>query len=193
MIKALVLASSIVLVGLSTVASAAEGNWFVRGEAGRSDNSINSGPIDFSDDDNAWSLRGGYWLNRNFAIEAFYSNVYNQEFTGQFNSGGLSGTFQTDVKFRAIGLGVVGKKNFGADGIGFFIDGRAGISRGKVEAALGSYTDHRSSTKPYFGAGLGYDFTQNLGVSLNYDRLKGSSYNFDVTAKTLTLGVEYRF
>jgi len=41
--------------------------------------------------------------------------------------------------------------------------------------------------------GVGYDFTNTFGVSLNYDVLKGSGEGVDVTAKPLTLGIEYRW
>src|SRR6476469_5629057 len=119
----LILASALALAGLSTVASAADagGQWFVRGEAGRSH------------------------------VTTDISNVG----SGSANDG--------NSKLSAIGLGVVGKKNFGADGNGFFIDGRAGVTRGKVEtsiAGLGKQSD--TSTKPYLGVGAGFDFSRKF-------------------------------
>jgi len=186
--KHLVLASALVLAGLSTAAAAADSNWFVRGEAGRSNVNFDaSGLGSDSDNDTSYSLRAGYWFNRNFAVEGFYSKLYDQDFTYQTSN-------DTNVKLSAIGLGVVGKKNFGADGNGFFIDGRAGITRGKIDASIdGLGSDSATSTKAYFGAGVGYDFSRNFGLSLNYDHHKGSGDGLDITAKTLTLGAEYRF
>ena len=91
-------------------------------------------------------------------------------------------------------MGLVGKKNFGADGNGFFIDGRAGVTRGKVEGSIDGFgSDSATSTKAYFGAGVGYDFSRNFGLSLNYDHHKGSGDGISITANTLTLGAEYRF
>lgn len=182
--KTVVLLAGLALAGLSTSAFAGQG--FVRGEAGRSNTSIDI--EDFgsdSDHDTALSLRGGYWFNPNIAVEGFYSSVYDKTIT--------DGTDRADIKLSAIGVGVVAKKNFGPDNTGFFIDGRAGIARGKlkVESNLGDGSD--TSTKPYFGVGVGYDFNANTGLSLNYDRLKGSGEGVDITAKTLTVGFEYRF
>ena len=184
--KHLVLASALVLAGLSTTAAAADGNWFVRGEVGRSTVDVDvSGVGSDSDHDTSYSLRTGYWFNRNFAVEGFYSKFYDQDFT--------DGVDSANIKLSAFGLGLVGKKNFGADGNGFFIDGRAGITRGKiaVDSTFGNGSD--TSTKPYIGVGAGYDFNRNLGLSLNYDHHKGSGDGLDITAKTVTFGVEYRF
>lgn len=188
--KTLILASALALAGLSTVASAADagGQWFVRGEAGRSHvNADVSGVGSNSDNDSAFSLRSGYYFNPNFAVEGFYSNLYDKNFTFATPNDG-------NTKLSAIGLGVVGKKNFGADGNGFFVDGRAGVARGKVETSIaGLGKDSSTSTKPYVGVGAGFDFSRNFGVSLNYDHNKGSGQNVDVTANTLTAGAEYRF
>ena len=186
--SSLILATSLLLAGLSGTAAAADSNWFVRGEVGRSHAQFDvSGLGSDSDNDTSYSLRAGYWFNRNFAVEGFYSKFYDQDFTYQSPD-------DTNLKLSAIGLGVIGKKNFGADGNGFFIDGRAGITRGKVDASIdGLGSDSETSTKAYFGAGVGYDFSRNFGLSLNYDHHKGSGDGLSVTANTLTLGAEYRF
>jgi outer membrane protein W len=188
--KTLLLASALALGGLSSAASAADtgGQWFVRGEAGRTNASADvSGLGSDSDHDNAYSARTGYYFTPNFAVEGFYSKLYDKDFTVNTPNDG-------NTKLSAIGLGVVGKKNFGADGNGFFIDGRAGVTRSKAEASLaGLGRDSATSTKPYVGVGAGFDFSRNFGLSLNYDHLKGSSQDVDITANTLTAGAEYRF
>ncbi len=185
--KTFVLSAALALAGLSSAASAADSSWFVRGEVGRSHDSVDvSGFGSESDNDTSYSIRGGYWFNPNIAVEGFYSKFYDQTFS--------DGIDTAHLELSAIGLGVVGKKNFGADGNGFFIDGRAGITRGKVQASVtgfGSGSD--TSTKPYVGAGVGYDFSRNFGLSLNYDHHKGSGDGLSVTANTLTLGAEFRF
>ena len=185
--KMFVLTAALALAGLSTAASAAEGQGFVRGEVGRSHDSVDvSGFGSESDNDTSWSLRGGYWFNPNIAVEGFYSRFYDKSFS--------DGTDSASIKLSAIGVGVVGKKNFGADNTGFFIDGRVGVTRGRIEASasgVGSASD--TSTKPYVGVGVGYDFSKTFGLSLNWDHQKGSGDGVDVTANTLTLGAEVRF
>ena len=95
---------------LSVVSIAIVGQWFVRGEAGRSHvNADVSGVGGNSDHDSAYSFRTGYYFNPNFAVEGFYSNLYDKDFTYATPNDG-------NVKLNAIGVGVVGKKNFGSDG-----------------------------------------------------------------------------
>jgi predicted porin len=178
--KTRVLASAFALAALSSTAFAADGSWYVRGEAGKSRLSVE----DFSghDNDTTYGVRGGYWFTPNFATEAFYTRF------GHDAADGAS------AKIDGFGVGVVGKKNFGPDNSGFFVDGRAGVLRADTSvrvAGLGSDSDH--STKPYVGVGAGYDFSKAFGVSLNYDYNKADAFGEGVTARTLTLGGEYRF
>ena len=174
--KIFVLAGALVLAGVSTSAMAQGG--FVRFEAGSSRMSLEGD----SEHDNAWSLRGGYAFNKNVAIEGFYSEGFDKSQDG------------FTAKLDGVGVGVVGKKNFGANDTGFFIDGRVGIVRNNLKFAIsgvGEATDH--STKPYVGVGVGYDFSPQWGVSLNYDWNKVSAFDLNGNVKTLTAGVEYRF
>jgi OmpA-OmpF porin, OOP family len=185
--KTLVVAAVLALGAVSTAASAADSSWFVRGEAGRSNVDFDVSSVGSADDnDTSYSVRGGYYFTPNIAVEGFYSNFFDKSAT--------DGTTTADLKLSAIGVGIVGKKNFGADGNGFFIDGRAGVTRGKIDASVtGLGSDSDTSTKPYFGAGVGYDFSQDFGLSLNYDHYKGDGEGVSITANTLTLGAEFRF
>ena len=177
-----VLASALALAALSTSAFAADGNgdWYLRGEAGNSRLSVQD--LSGHDNDTAYGVRGGYWFNPNFAAEAFYTNY------GKQSSDGAS------AKLEGIGAGIVGKKNFGPDNSGFFIDGRAGLQRARTSvrlAGVGGADDH--STKPYVGVGAGYDFSKAFGMSVNYDYNRADAFGGKLTARTLTLGAEYRF
>jgi opacity protein-like surface antigen len=176
----LLLASALALAGLSSTAAAADGQWYVRGEAGKSRISVDD--LSGHDNDTTYGVRGGYWFNPNFAAEAFYSKFGDESSAG------------TRAKVDGVGVGIVGKKNFGPDNTGFFVDGRAGALRAKTSvsvAGLGSDSDR--STKPYVGVGAGYDFSKAFGVSLNYDYNKADAFGSGVTAKTLTVGGEFRF
>ena len=178
--KTFVLASMLALAGVSSAAAAADGNWYVRGEAGKS--RISADDLNGHDTDNTYGVRGGYWFNPNFAAEAFYTRF------GDDTSNGAS------ARLDGVGAGVVGKKNFGPDNTGFFVDGRVGALRARTSLrvdGLGSSSDR--STKPYIGVGAGYDFSKAFGLSLDYDYNKADAFGAGVTAKTLTVGGEYRF
>ena len=187
--KEMMLLSGLVLALAATPAMA---GGFIRGEIGRSDVNIDvDGVGNDSDNDTSYSIRGGYFFNHNFAVEGFYSSFYDKSV--EFDDG-AGGTVDVDGKLSGIGLGIVGKTDLGNDQTGFFVMGRAGIMRGEIEAsATGLGSDSESSTKPYFGVGLGYDFSPKLGLSLNWDQQKGSGDGVSVTARTLALGLEARF
>jgi hypothetical protein len=186
--KHMMFAALVAAAIVSAPASAANGSGFVRVEGGRSDVDVGvDGFGSTSDKDTTWGVRGGYWFNANFAVEGFYDQLYSDSFNDGFDT--------YNVKLHAVGIGLAAKKNFGGDHKGFFVGGRAGFARGVVTAELdGEVEDaEASSAKPYFGVNAGYDFNENFGVSINYDRFKGGGDGVDVTAKTLMLGLEARF
>ncbi len=184
--KNLILAVGLVLAGLSAPALA-QGNGFIRGEVGRSDVDLSFGGINGSDEDTTFGVRGGYWFNPNFAVEGFYSQVYSTSYNDGFDT--------YSAKLHGVGVGVVAKKNFGGAHQGFFVGGRAGISRGVATLDIDGDVEEAeaSSAKPYFGVSAGYDFSERFGLSLNYDRLQADGDGLDVDVDTLTLGAELRF
>jgi predicted porin len=183
--KFLVLACALALSGLSSAALAGEG--FVRGEAGQSDVKVKvDGLGSDSDKDTAYSLRGGYWFNPNFAVEGHYSRFYDKTLYDD-------GTDYVDGKLSAIGLGIVAKEHYSESNLGFFVQLRAGVARGKVSVDTSEGSGSATSTKPYYGIGAGYDFSPRFGLSLNYDHNQGSGDGLKITANTLSLGLEARF
>jgi hypothetical protein len=187
--KEMMLLSGLLLAFAATPALA---GGFVRGDLGKSNVDVDvDGVGNDSDDDTSYSFRGGYWFNNNFAVEGFYSSFYDKTVTVDDGSGG---TIDVDGKLSGIGLGLVGKTDMGNDQTGFFVMGRAGIMRGKVEvSATGFGSADDTSTKPYFGVGVGYDFSPQFGMSLNWDQHQGSGDDLSITARTVSLGVEARF
>ena len=176
--KTLILSCALALAGLSNAAMAADGQGFIRGEIGRSDVDVSvDGFGSASDNDTAYSIRGGYFFNANVAVEGFYSNLYSADIA------------DIDADLQGFGAGVVLKKNFGPNNTGFFIGGRAGLAR--FEAEIGGEDDHDNTF--YAGVGAGYDFSEAFGLSLNYDFNRPEFGDIDVDADTLTLAGEFRF
>ncbi|MBV2208414.1 MAG: porin family protein [Thermomonas sp.] len=183
--KLLPLACALALSALST--SAVAGDFFVRGEAGQSDVKLKAtGVGSDSDKDTAYSLRGGYWFNQNFAVETNYSQLYKQNlYRDSVN--------YLDAKLTTMGVGIVVKEHVTPEPVGFFVQLRGGFVRSKlaVDTNLGDASE--TSTKPYYGIGAGYDFSKTFGLSLNYDHNQDSVDDVKVTANTLSLGAEFRF
>lgn len=180
--KILILACALALAGLSTSAMAAGDQGFVRVEAGNSNLDFHvDGAGSDNDDDNTWAVRGGYWFTPNFGAEVMYTALYDERFDG----------FSFEVS--GYGAGAVAKKNFGANDSGFFVSGRAGVTHmeGKISTALGSGKD--SSNRLYAGVGVGYDFNELFGLSLNYDYTEADWDGISADANAITLGAEMRF
>jgi hypothetical protein len=172
-VKKLILVSCLALAGVSMSASASDlSGGFIRGEFGNTSVDVDGG---FDDDDNAWSVGGGWYFNQNFAVEAFWNQLYDDS--------------SVDASLDGFGVGLVGKTTVN-DGKGFFATGRIGMYRANGEL----FGDSDNSTDLYYGAGVGYDFNQNVGLSLNYTRFNA---DFDggigVDADTITGAVEFRF
>lgn len=184
--KNLIAIAGLVLAGMSAPALA-DGSGFIRAEVGQSRLDINFDGANGDDKDNAWGFRGGYWFNPNFAVEGFYSQVYSTSFNDGFDT--------YSAKLHGVGVGVVAKKNFGGNHQGFFIGGRAGISRGVATVDVDGSVEEAeaSSAKPYYGVNVGYDFNPRFGMSLNYDRLRADEDGLDVKVNVLMLGAELRF
>ncbi|GAA4856236.1 outer membrane beta-barrel protein [Luteimonas vadosa] len=184
--KALLTTScALALASLSANALAVEGGTgFVRAAAGHSTVDVDvDGFGSDKDDDRTLQLGGGYYFTPNVAIEGFYANLYD------YSEDGYS------AKLTGLGLGVVARKNFGADNNGFYIAGRLGAFRSKGDAsATGVGSASGNSVKPYFGVGIGYDFSSNFGLGLDYTSFRSDfDDEISVDARTLTFNAELRF
>jgi hypothetical protein len=169
-VKKLILVSCLALAGISLTASASDlSGGYIRGELGNSDIDVDGD----SDNDNTWGVGAGWWFNKNFAVEGSWNSLY--------DSNGVS--------LDGFGLGLVGKTTVN-DGKGFFATGRIGMFRSNGEVdGFGS----DNSTDLYYGVGAGYDFNQNVGLSLNYTRYNSDFDGLNVDTSTLTGAVEFRF
>ncbi|MBB1472445.1 MULTISPECIES: outer membrane beta-barrel protein [unclassified Luteimonas] len=183
--KHLILASALALAVISPAAMAVDGGaGFVRAEVGQSDVQLDYAGFSESETDTSATFGGGYWFNRYFAVEGHIGTLYT-EYLG----------YDTDLDLVSMGVGVAVKRNFGADGHGFFVGGRTGVARltAQVREDDWDVVDDAHSTKAYFGASVGYDFNRRWGVSLNWDRRQADFEGVDVDVDTIAIGGEFRF
>ena len=182
--KTVSLAAAVLLGMASSGAMAVEaGSGFVAGEFGYSQVDVDlDGVGSDQDDDRMFAVRGGWWFTPNLAVEGFYTNLYDYSETGY------------SAELDGWGLGLVARKNFGADDNGFYLQGRAGIFRADGRAEEVGFVDiSGNSTKPYFGVGLGYDFSRNVGLGLNYTVYRADFDDLSVDSRTLSAVLELRF
>lgn len=167
----------------SNNATAAEPGAFLGAEFGGSYFEVDDGSAgSASDSDQATVVRGGYYFTPNIAVEVFHANLYDWSGSG------------TSMEVEGFGAGLVGRKNFGADGNGYYLLGRAGAFQAEGRAStpfLAGVDDE--ATVPYFGVGGGFDFNRNVGIGLHVTHYQGDFQGVDIDSTTFTAAVEYRF
>jgi OOP family OmpA-OmpF porin len=173
-----------VAVALSLfAASAAHAQEGIYVQLGAGQARIDEARLGIDDNDTAYQGLIGYRFNRYLGVEAGYVTLGKQEDTVRI--GGTTAGLSAEAK--GFTLGVSGKYAFGESNTGFFILGRAGAMRstfegtfnaGSVSIPVATRFDDEDKWTPYYGLGAGYDFDQNMGVSVTYinhrvgDRLK---------------------
>lgn len=169
------------------------GGFFVNGNVGQSN--LSKGIYD--DSDTGYGVNLGYrWaLNPNVAlgVEGGYTDL---------------GKFGTKNAYSSLGLPNASVKGWTAGINGHFnvtpewyLSGRAGLFRADVKGVTptGSATGPAylavddTSTKYYAGAGVGYDFSNNVSVGLNYDYYKANKNGFNIDPNLVSVSAEYRF
>lgn len=179
---------------------------FIRGGFGkaRADGAFNGSRVNGT----SYNLGAGYWFNRNFGIEGFYTRQLDGK--TDFRLPGTTAAGSSSTRLQGFGVGVVGKMHLMEEDTGLFVSGRAGVARMKLDnttafPAVGTTAARRvsvsqTSTSPYWGLGLGYDFTPQMGVSLNYDQyraklpgISAGQQERSVKSNEVSANFEYRF
>jgi len=180
--------------------------------------------------DVAYGLRFGYtWSGPvDFGIETGYVDLGSIE--GKSSGfGGLAYPYayqqRNTLGVRALTLGAHGKYRFGADPP-WFVSARGGVMRNRVDfkestkytylptpvpgaappgsTGTSTVSNSHTGTSWYAGAGIGYDITANLALSLTYDLYKvkatvadsrylDSSLKYQHSVALYSLYAEYRF
>ncbi|ARD21590.1 Outer membrane porin F precursor [Shewanella sp. P1-14-1] len=141
------------------------------------------------DDPYAWDVFGGYLFNDYFGVELGYRDLGRAEWTDYSNK-------RNDVGARGMALGLVGFYPF-ADK--WSLSAEAGAMNYLISNKKNYNTEYYSDSgiAPYIGAGIGYNFTENLKLQAKYRRyenLDDDKYNtLDMESNYWGLELSYRF
>lgn len=159
-------------------AAAAHAQFTVGGSVGQSRYKGDSvGGLSTDRSDQGGKVYGGYQFTPNFGLEVGHAKL---------------GNFQSDageVKGSGTFVDAVGTMPLGGN---FSLLGRVGAFNGKLENSFAGDSDKGTNVK--VGAGVQYDFSNNLGLRGEWER-----YRFDATGSSkantdlYSVGLNYRF
>ena len=167
------------------------GGWFLNGNVGQT--SINHGA--YNDNDTGYGINGGYrWaLNPSIALgaEVGYNDLGNIHAKNIFNSNPVV----QDGKSQLHGwtAGVNGHFNVSPN---WYVSARTGIYGWQGHGLSNDTNPVRKGlddTSWYAGAGVGYDFSNNVSVGVNYDYYDAKKSGVDLSTDMVSVSAEYRF
>jgi opacity protein-like surface antigen len=206
-IMTVALGAALAVASASAAAADANGAFFINAGVGQSQYHVGrTDGLGFAldDKDTAGALRIGYMWHASpsfdLGIEGGYVNL--GKITGDYNDGDY--VAHGDIETYGWLLGVNGKYAFASH---WYISARGGWLRSTGDL---TFRDHYNSTGEsdyvsadgdgdgwYGGVGVGYDFTPNFSMGVNYDNYHGKAkaYGFGVGANigTYMVSAEYRF
>ena len=176
-------------LGLASLGAQAQG--FAGIGVGQSRADIDcTGTLTCDRSDTAWKLYGGYMVHPNFGGQA---EIYRQG-RAKFSAALADGTVASgDFKGEGVGLYALAMAK---DGI-WSVFGKAGVHSSRITGAarVADISGSRRETHTHFGwgAGLGVDWTKNLGARVEYERLRGRLLGESVDVDQVTAGLVARF
>jgi hypothetical protein len=184
--------------------------WFVGVNGGSSHYSVSHTSFDDNNDSAFGAVAGYRWVvDRPFSlgVEAGYVDLGKQKANGR--TMGDVYTLDYDAKFKgqALLIGANGKWDLPH---GWTITARGGFAHTRTKydetdvytgcCGTDTYRYHKDSTDNgvYGGLGFGYDFNENVGITLNYDHYALKADDITGDKRTVNVGVfgaavEYRF
>ncbi len=165
--------------------------WFVNGNVGRT--SISHGP--YNDSDTGYAINGGYrWAvapSLALGAEVGYNDLGNIHPKNIFNSQPV--VDQGKSQLHGWTVGANGHYNVNPN---WYVSARTGIYGWKGHGLSNDANPIRKgldNTSWYAGAGVGYDFSNNVSVGVNYDYYDAKKQHVNLSTDMVSVSAEYRF
>lgn len=188
-----IITAAVLAIGAWVPASPAPAQGFyIGGSVGRSaaddgnavPDLITSGSVDGTD--TGFKIFGGYQFNPYFGLELAWVDLGTAKYSGSFAGFPVTGG---SVKTDGFNFSAVGTYPFGS---GFAVFGKVGAfaweSRQNDVTAGTPFSNKESGGDVFFGVGVSYDFTRNIGVRAEWERFKAVG-DIDL----LSVGLAYKF
>lgn len=194
--------SAIILLALSSSAFADQGNFYIGISGGTADIetgvSNTTGTANLDEDDTGWKVYGGYQWENNFGVEFNYANFGEASFSG--NDGDQFDFDNTTYEFTADGVNIdLEGKTFGLGATyslpviddTFFINAKIGLHRWDADMTVtsnnaGGVSLSDDGTDPFYGLGLSYQFTKEIGARVEFERYEFDTEDVDYASAGLT-------
>jgi len=193
--KKTLIALALVAAGMAAAPAFAQdansaGGWFINGNVGRT--SVDKDRYDGHD--TGYALNGGYrWTVTPWAalgVEAGYNDLGNINAKNFFNGDRVVDRRKSELHGWTAGV----NGHFNVDPK-WYISGRAGIYGWKGHGVSNDDVTRRDLDKTswYAGVGVGYDFTPNWSLGINYDHYDAKKDGLDLSTNMTSVSAEYRF
>jgi OOP family OmpA-OmpF porin len=194
--KKTLLAIALATAGMAAASSAFaqtahNDGWFVNGQVGRT--SIDQGRYDGHDTGYAanigyrWAVAPALALG----VEGGYNDLGNIHAKNIFNSHDVVDSRKSQL--HGWTAGVNGRYSLSPQ---WYVSARGGIYGWKGHGTSNDENPVREGldkTSWYAGAGVGYDFTNNVSLGLNYDHFDAKKDHVDLSTDLVSVSAEYRF
>lgn len=201
----------------TTTASATESGFYLGFNIGQSNFGVGAETKDFidlfdssdiDDSDTAWSLAGGYRINRHIGFELSYVNLGEASAFGEDRFGPYYERFDFSAKSSGFAIAVVPAIPAGPIEInprlGFYLGNTeityAHVARGPGINVSDIDSDDVSSESLLLGLGIGVTIANHLHLRLDWTRYSDvggkvfdDELEYEEDIDTLTLGLAYRF
>lgn len=168
----------------------AQNAWFINARAGQAQ--LHKGR--YHDSDTGYDANIGYrWAvgpGVALGVEAGYNDLGKVDINDAFHDSSIS---KTKSKLHGWTAGVNGHFNFTPL---WYVSARAGLYGWKGEGVTNQADPVRKDvdkTDWYGGVGVGYDFSQNWSLGVNYDYYHAKKDDLNLSTNVFSVGAEYRF